>query len=238
MPMRRMRRQAEILDRGSLSSLRTLSVAAVVALTLATPAIGAEEASKTSANPLVAGDIKESYAEIDKILLEMEGAHVNAVAALDKIKNLPNPDEANTAADAFFTDMRERIIQMQDRLGPNSALMDSLEGAKTQVIVYKRWLERQPADFRNRDQHIATLGETLQQYDLLAEQIADGRKDTGNSLRELAIAANDWRLNQTMNAIEYSVEIVKKFVTMAETLSTSIRDVASRQGDGARPIPE
>ena len=38
-----------------------------------------------------------------------------------------------------------------------------------------------------------------------------------------------------MTAIEHSVDIVKKFVTMAETLSTSIRDVASRQGDGASP---
>ena len=77
MPMRRTRRQAAILDRGSPSSLRTLSVAAVAALTLATPAIGVGQATETSANPLVAGDIKESYAEIDKILLEMEGAHVN-----------------------------------------------------------------------------------------------------------------------------------------------------------------
>ena len=177
---------------------------------------------------LARSDIKTSYSEIYEIINDMQGAVTTAESALDDVKNM-SMDDGNARVAEYFKQMKDKVNGMLERLGPNSVLMDNLEGAKANVIVGKRWLERQPADFPNRDQQIVQMEQTLADYDDIADDISAGRLEAQQQLANLSRARFYASVQQMVDAIVESVETTKRVVVSLRGLSTAMREVAEQE---------
>ena len=193
---------------------RTLHATVAVALFSATSTSIAAE----GVDALARSDIGASYSEIYQIVNDMLGAVATAESALDDVKTMTVQD-GNARVSEYFKQMKDKVNGMLERLGPNSVLMDNQEGAKANVIVIKRWLERQPADFPNRDKQIVRLEQTLTDYDSLADQIVEGRLEAQQQLAELSRARFYADVDQMVKDIVESVETTKRVVVSLQSLS-------------------
>ena len=196
---------------------------AVVLVSATTTSIAAEE----GADALARSDIEASYSEIDGMIADMQGALASAETALDDVK-IMKVEDGKAMVDGFFLQMKDKVNVMLERLGPNSVLMDNLEGAKANVIVFKRWFERQPADFPNRDHQIVRLEQTLTEYDSLADQIVKGRREAQEALTMLSRAQFYRRMDQKVQSVERSVEMTKRVLVSLQGLGAGIRKVAEQ----------
>ena len=177
---------------------------------------------------LARSDIGASYSEIYQIINDMQGAVTTAESALDDVKNM-TMDDGNARVNEYFKQMKDKVNGMLERLGPNSVLMDNLEGAKASVIVGKRWLARQPADFPNRDQQIVQMEQTLADYDDIADDIAAGRLEAQQQLANLSRARFYASVQQMVDDIVESVETTKRVVVSLQGLSAAMRKVAEQE---------
>lgn len=203
---------------------RTLHATVAVALFSATSTSIAAE----GVDALARSDIGASYSEIYQIVNDMLGAVATAESALDDVKTMTVQD-GNARVSEYFKQMKDKVNGMLERLGPNSVLMDNQEGAKANVIVIKRWLERQPADFPNRDKQIVRLEQTLTDYDSLADQIVEGRLEAQQQLAELSRARFYADVDQMVKDIVESVETTKRVVVSLQSLSAAMHKVAEQE---------
>ena len=191
-------------------------------------AVSASIAAEQGVDALARSDIEASYSEIDGMIADMQGALASAESALDDVKTM-KVEDGNAMVDGFFQQMKGKVNVMLERLGPNSVLMDNLEGAKANVIVFKRWFERQPADFPNRDRQIVRLEQTLTDYDSLADQIVKGRHEAQEALTMLSRAQFYRRMEQKVQSVERSVEMTKRVLVSLQGLGDGIRKVAEQE---------
>ena len=208
---------------------RTLHATVAVALFSATTTSIAAE----GVDALARSDIAASYSEVYQIINDMQGAVATAESALDDVKTMTVQD-GKARVGEYFQQMKDKVNGMLEHLGPNSVLMDNLEGAKANVIVIKRWLERQPADFPNRDKQIVDLEQTLTDYDGLADQIAEGRLEAQQQLADLSRARFYASVEQMVKDIVKSVETTKRVVVSLEGLSAAMKKIEKKIG----PPPE
>ena len=185
-------------------------------------------------NALERESIETTYAELNKIIADLEGAITTAESALENVKSMVLED-GRTVTDALFSELKGKVSGMLDGLAPNSVLMDNLEGAKANVIVLKRWFERQPPSYPNRDQLIMRVEETNKSYGELTDLILTGRQDAQDALRELLRAQFYQSMELKVESAELSVEVTKRLVTSLRDLSTKIRQVAEEEVPN--PIP-
>ena len=194
---------------------------------VAAPCLGEE-------NVLERESIETTYAELNTIIADLEGAITTAESTLEDVKSMVLED-GRTTTDALFTELKGKVSGMLDGLAPNSVLMDNLEGAKANVIVLKRWFERQPPGYPNRDQLIMRVEETIKSYGELTDLILTGRQDAQDALRELLRAQFYQSMELKVESAELSVEVTKRLVTSLRGLSTKIRQVA--EDEVPSPIP-
>ena len=179
-------------------------------------------------NVLEREDIETTYSELNKIIVDMEGAVTAAESALENVKTMEIEDGL-AATDTLFGQLKDKVNGMLEGLAPNSVLMDNLEGAKANVIVLKRWFERQPPDYPNRDQLIMRLDDTITSYQGLTDQILAGRQEAQDALRELLRAQFYQSMELKVESAELSVEVTKRLVTSLQDLSTKIRQLAEQE---------
>ena len=175
------------------------------------------------------GDINVTYAEIAKLIGDLDGSITSAEIMLGKIKEMSIGKQRVYATKSLFSDLESKLKGMLGGLGPNSVLIDNLEGAKANVIVLKRWFERQPPPYPNRDQLIARLDGTIKEYDVLSDLIEERRVDTLEAQRELARRKGQIELEETVGLAEQSVVALKTVVGKLGDLSAEIRKVAEKE---------
>ncbi len=199
---------------------------AILLLSVTSPIIATDE-NTDDTDALARSDIEASYSEINGMIVDMQGALASAETALDDVKTMEIVD-SNAMVDKFFLEMKDKVNVMLERLGPNSVLMDNLEGVKANVIVFKRWYERQPANFPNRDQNIVRLEQTLVDYDRLADQMMKGRQEAQDALTMLSRAQFYRSIEQKVHSVERSVEVTKRVLVSLQGLGAGIRKVAEQ----------
>ena len=203
--------------------VRNLTILLFAAVLAATAQVGSGEE-----NVLERESIETTYQELDKIIADLEGAITTAESALENVKSMALKD-GRTVTDTLFGELKGKVNGMLDGLAPNSVLMDNLEGAKANVIVLKRWFERQPPGYPNRDQLIMRVDETIKSYGELTDLILAGRQDAQDALRELLRAQFYQSMELKVESAELSVEVTKRLVTSLRGLSTKIRQVAEQE---------
>ena len=214
-----------------VSLRRALSAAVSVVLVFAMSTAVADE---QGADVLDRADIGAGYSEIDGMIAELQGALASAEATLNDVRT-QNPEDSKEMVDEFFKRMKDKVDVMLERLGPNSVLMDNLEGAKSNVIVFKRWFERQPSDYPNRDQQIVRLEQYLKDYDDLADQIVEGRRQAREALTMLSRAKFHGSVEQMVDSVERSVEMTKRVLDSLQGLGVGIRKVAEQKAPSSIP---
>ena len=182
-------------------------------------------------NALERSSVDESYDEINDLIVNLQGAIGSAEEALGTVKNMP-VDEGKEATDALFSDMKIKVKALLDGLGPNSVLVDNLEGAKANTIVLKRWFERQPPEYPNRDNSIIRLDEVIKQHEALGDSIQAGRQDAQNALKEVSRAQFIRKMELKVRSAERSVEVTKRVLTSLRDLSSRIRVLADEEMPG------
>ncbi|MDE0206071.1 MAG: hypothetical protein OXP66_08585 [Candidatus Tectomicrobia bacterium] len=185
-------------------------------------------ASAAQDNVLEREDIKKTQSEFDSILSDMRHAATTAERVLANVKTM-DVESQRTATNSLFDGLKVKVNEMLEGLAPNSVLMDNLEGAKARVIVFKRWFERQPSDYPQRDQLIMRLEATIQSYDELTDQILAGRQQAQNALRELLRAQFYRSMEQMVESAEHSVDVTKRLVVSLQTLSNKVRQLAEEE---------
>jgi hypothetical protein len=214
-----------------VSLRRALPAAVSVVLVFATStAIAAEQ----GADVLDRADIGAGYSEIDGMIAELQGALASAETTLNDVKTMKRED-SERMLNEFFKQMKDKVDLMLERLGPNSVLMDNIEGAKSNVIVFKRWLERQPSDYPNRDQLIVRLEQYLKDYDDLADQIVEGRRQAREALTMLARAEFYTSIELMVDSVELSVEMTKRVLVSLQGLGVGIRKAAEQTAPSSIP---
>ena len=201
-----------------------LAAVAVVLVAATSTALAAEESS----DAIDRADIEASYSEIDGMIADLQAALVSAESALSEVKSM-KVEDSNRMVNEFFQEMKDKVNLMLERLGPNSVLMDNLEGAKANVIVFKRWFERQPADFPNRDRQIVQLEQMLQEYDSLANEIIKGRQHARKALTELSRSHFIQVMELKVKSVEQSVEMTKRVLASLQSLGAGIRKIAEQE---------
>ena len=210
------------------TSTRTLSAMLMAGVLMVATAGLADD------NVLEREDIETTYSELNKIIADMEGAITTAESALEDVKSMEIED-GRAATDTLFGQLKGKVNGMLEGLAPNSVLMDNLEGAKANVIVLKRWFERQPPDYPNRDHLIMRVDATIQSYEELTEQILTGRQEAQDALRQLLRAQFYQSMELKVESAELSVEATKRLVTSLQDLSTKIRQLAEQEVPGTIP---
>ncbi|MCY4515170.1 MAG: hypothetical protein OXC69_08585 [Candidatus Tectomicrobia bacterium] len=188
----------------------------------------AASAGQAQDNVLEREDIETTYSELNKIIVDIEGAITAAENALENVKTMEIED-GRTATDELFGKLKGKVNGMLEGLAPNSVLIDNLEGAKANVIVLKRWFERQPPDYPNRDHLIMRVDTTVQNYEELSEQILTGRQEAQDALRQLLRAQFYQSMELKVESAELSVEVTKRLVMSLQKLSTKIRQLAEQE---------
>ena len=179
-------------------------------------------------NVLDREDIETTRSELNKIILELQGAITTAQGALENVKSM-DIEDGRAATDSLFSQLKGKVNGMLEGLAPNSVLVDNLEGAKAKVIVLKRWFERQPPDYPNRDRLIIRLDETIKSYRELTDLILAGRQDAQDALRQLLRAQFYQSMELKVESAELSVEVTKRLVDSLQKLSVKIRQVADQE---------
>ena len=197
-------------------------------------AVAAPPASAAE-NVLERDDINASFRELHKIIANVEVGITTAENSLGDVKAMTIKDEDAMIDDTIFGELKREMIGMLDGLAPNSVLMDNLEGAKANVIVFMRWYERQPPDFRNRDQHLMRLEEVSVRYEDLTDEILIRRQDIQGALRDLLRTKFYQSLELKVAAAEESVEVTKRLVASLRELGTKIHHLAKQEIPN--PIP-
>ena len=191
-------------------------------LAVSVPAILAED------NVLEREDIRTTQAEFNDILANMQGGITTAEKVLENVKMM-DIEAGRSATNSLFDDLKGKVNEMLEGLAPNSVLMDNLEGAKARVIVLKRWFERQPSTYPNRDQLIMRLEGTIQSYGELTDQILAGRQQAQNALRELLRAQFYQSMESMVESAEHSVDVTKRLVDSLQALSGKIGQLAEEE---------
>ena len=199
---------------------------------LATTSLGVVPPSSGQAGALDEGDMNVAYEELGNHIGSLEGAIADAEHALAVIKKMPL-DAQGAEANVLFSELEVRLNSTLDGLGPNSVLKDNLEGATSKVTVLKRWFERQPASYPNRDQQIARLHDTVTEYHELSKLIEERRSDTQEAWKDLARAMFVASMELKVQVAENSVGFLGALVEKLGDLSTQIRIVADKETPNA-----
>ena len=174
------------------------------------------------------GDINVTYAEILKLIDDLKGTIDSAQNALHDIRKMSLEEQINET-NTLFSNLKSKLQGMLDDLGPNSVLFDNLEGAKANVIVLKRWFERQPPAYPNRDQLVARLDGTIKKYDVLSDSIEEQRNDTMNAFRDLTREITRGDMAIKVQLAEDSVIFLAIMVEKLRDLSGTLREAAGQE---------
>ena len=191
-------------------------------MAMAAPVLVAED------DVLARADINASLPEFMVILQDMQEAASNAESVLGDVKSM-DIKAARSATESLFNKLRKKVNEVLEGLAPNSVLMDNLEGAKANAIVLKRWFERQPSDYPDRDHQIMRLEEGIQGYGELTDQIMAGRQEAQDVLRELLRARFIRSMELMVGSVEHSVDVTKRLVSSLQALSAKIRQMAEQE---------
>ena len=214
-----------------VSLRRALPAAVLVVLVFATAtAIAAEQ----GADVLDRADIRAGYSDIDGLIAGLQGALASAETTLNDVKTMKRED-SERMLNEYFKQMKGKVDLMLERLGPNSVLMDNLEGAKSNVIVFKRWLERQPSDYPDRDQLIVRLEQNLKDYDDMADRIVEGRRQAREALTMLARAEFHTSIRLMVDSVELSVKMTKRVLVSLQALGVGILKAAEQTAPSSIP---
>ena len=183
-------------------------------------------------------DINVAHTELARLIADVEGSIASAASALNDVRNQPPEGERREKVEPYFLDLEAKFKGMLNGLGPNSVLIDNLEGAKTRVIVLIKWFERQPATYPNRDRQISRLEETVNEYGALYDMIEERRADAQDAWRQLARLSFERQMARYVTEAELSVEFTKGVVEKLEILSEQIGDMAHREDRNDDSVPQ
>lgn len=185
-------------------------------------------------NPLDRANIEVSYTEVHEVLSDLADNITSAESTLNEVAEMSVEDSIRTAIDVFEK-LKERLNQTLERLGPNSVMMDNLEGAKTKVIVLQSWYERQPADYPKRDTQIMRLGEALTDYDQLATQIHKLREDAQSELSRIAYDQFVIEQEGKVAVVDLSVSETQAVVASLESVLSTMRKLKEQSVPSSIP---
>ena len=171
-------------------------------------------------------DIETSYSDLRKLINELIGASASAEDSLRTVKEMKLEGKRNEVVNQMFEDMKVKVNKTLNGLSPNSTFMDNLEGAKANMIVLKRWFERQPTNYPRRDHLIMRIDEVIRGYDESAGAIQSGRKEAQDALRELVRTQFLTSMEQKVETAEDSVDMTKRLVTSLEAVSKKLGELA------------
>ena len=230
MPMRRYASTSRPNGRRLQSATKRSALIHRIAFSLFAGAIalGGPIVGEAQQGVLERADLKTSAADLNELINDLISAATAAETVLGEVKSMEIED-GRKAVDQFFEDMKIKVNETLIRLGPNSVLMDNLEGAKAKMVVLQRWFERQPSDYPDRDQLIMRTAEVIKDYDESADTILSGRKEAQDAVREVTRAIFLRSMTKKVEIAEDSVKVTQRMVTSLQALSDKLTEIAKQE---------
>ena len=146
-----------------------------------------------------------------------------AMEKLEEVARLTTEDEKQVQVDTLFITLREEIFTVLDQLGSNSDFSDALNRAKEGTIVLKKWYERQPPDYPNRDANISQLEQAIKEYDVVDERLEASRnlaqEKLSTVIRQHRIIIQQMKIGKVLEAIASAQAVVESLNDITKAIS-------------------
>jgi len=172
-------------------------------------------------------DVQKNLEEIRKTNAKLSTVIATATQQLADLAQCTNPRQCGAKINALFTNMRTEVLDVFDKLGDNSELMDAVRKAKTSVLVLKDWYENQPSEYLERDAITAGLKEQIANLDTAVKHIQDGRVLAQAQLQELLRRQQAITDHMILGRVRAAVEAVQAVVGELGNLSQALDTVAN-----------
>lgn len=168
--------------------------------------------------------LQKKFEELRGVGTRLEASIKTATEQLNQLSEelRLSPEEQEAQMNSIFQSMRDEVFAVLDKLGGNSELMDALARAKEGTIVLKRWFEKQPPDYPNRDTTISELERQIQEFDANADKIAGGREAAQNQLRTVMmqhrVAIQQLKVGRVADALDSVKAVLGELGSLTEVL--------------------
>ncbi|MDX1654964.1 MAG: hypothetical protein R3310_07090 [Candidatus Competibacteraceae bacterium] len=157
--------------------------------------------------------LKEEMSSIRNSSAQLQGRIRTAMEKLEEVARVTTEDQKALQVDTLFITLRNEITTVLDQLDSNSAYADALNRAREGTIVLKRWYERQPESYPNRDASIQQLERAVQEYGVLDERLEESRNLAQEKLttvvRQHRIIIQQMKIGKVLEALDSARAVVE-----------------------------
>lgn len=195
----------------SIAIRRLMAVTIVAVLILPSLALAQGTKQGETRAVLSVDDMQQKLEEVRQVSAKIGSV---AEAATKKAKEIAECKDRNQCVAKFeglFTNMRTEVINVLDKLGSNSELMDAVAQAKTSILVLKKWYKANRPDSPQLAALIQDFDAELTNLDKAVENIREGRVLAQEQLRvimEKEQTVVDLMLRKQIKAMVETVQAV------------------------------
>lgn len=172
-------------------------------------------------------DVQKNLEEIRKVSAKLGTVIDTATKQLAGLAECKDPRQCGVKIDELFTNMRTEVLNVFDKLGSNSDLMDAVARAKESIIVLKQWYANQPPEYLQREATIKDLEAQIAHLDQAVERIRDGRVMAQEQLKGLMLQQQVISDQIIRGRVRAAVEAVQAVVGEMGNLSKALDTVAN-----------
>lgn len=217
----------------AVRTVRLLAVSAVAVFTLVYAGAVAHAADYITAERL-----ESAQKDISSLSSSLDTRISAAQTALEDVKKMDEPSEREALVSKQFDAIEGEVRSVLEKVSLNSPFMDALDDARAKTLILKRWYERQPADYPDRDHSIARLDKAILEYERQSTSINQTSDDALRALTELGRTRGVILMELKIGKIETSIKRLSELTSALGTLSSKLATIASAQLPDAEAVPK
>lgn len=175
-------------------------------------------------------DMQKKLEEIRQISAKLGSvADAATIKAKEIAAKCKDPKQCVPEFEGLFTNMRTEVINVLDKLGENSDLMDAVAQAKSSILVLKQWYKDNRPDSPQRAAIIQDFEEQLGHLGKAVENIREGRGEAQVQLKLIMEKEQTLFDQVVIDKIKAAVETVQAVAGELANLQKVLEGVANSE---------
>ena len=184
-------------------------------------------------------DFEESVKPIRESISRLNTRIGEAMRGLEAVAELPTEEAQEEALNSVFLELRGEVNDVLARLSTTGDFAQALMRARASSNDLLVQFQRRDPDYPNRDAMIERLRDAVAQYDLIEEQLDQGRREANNRLidvmRQQRVAIQEAKAT----TVTEGVRVAQAVVAGLQDLTRDLEDfAASALQPGTASIPQ
>lgn len=187
---------------------------------------------------ITSDQLQGAQEEISSLSNNLTSRITAAQSALETVRTMDETSEQEALISQQFDAIEKEVRAVLGKVSLNSPFMDALDDARAKTIVLKRWFERQPADYPDRDTSIARLEKAIQDYQAQTDDINQTSEQALGALTQLGVTRGVVIQQLKIGKIETSIKRLAELTEALGALSSKLSHIATRQQPDAPTVPQ